>query len=816
MTKDLKIIKNFCETLDTHNLNDISKETKTFFIKSALLACSLENRTEKQKKICQTILTYYNVIPFRLKKYEWIFPTDEIDCNIVSKLPIKPIPSNIKYPIYFNNRKTPISAGYRTSHGLSGIDDGILVSAMQKYIRRNETQKAIWCVIDRCFMRCDPEKGSIAKLTHIRNRLKIIYLEDIGIANINLFSYLNDNLDCISDSKPDTCDITIEKTIVDVVSKMSQSYHTRMISFVKSIVHLQDNVKLRDNIKMYLKHFPNIFNALKYIELNINKTSEVNLYETLLSGNIACFYYYMEINYPMKGDEVNGFNRDLSSNLKGKKYIETLNIFKKVFKEKDMDVKYVNMTDKWYRSFSNGETYFTYFHLMIMLCFPYKENGYLKNIVDYTSRWKDLVMYNIVEKQIDIDEYVIDMHTKIGKNIRKLEKTNLSGKTHFLYTGSYVDKEYIANDISQELQNFYEFRNLFEIGVVEKIYLTGSQESIKQFKLSKKEDTKEPNEKSVNVKVDEKIEESVEVKDEECHYFRFIARAQATTSVNKFDSYFATMLKDYKEFKTGEVVFVKGPLPKKEENVYDILLFFKKVKQLIGLPYIDVERLDLKMTEPTKFFGEKINDGIKKSNIRYSKKLDLNTNYMFLIYKNLCGNNIPTRLYGDMVEKGKEKSESWINAKVTLVDFKKLFEIKVCKVFNSKEDLNNNHNLKYYILSIYFRYLFGIIDHADRNFLIELTNTKFYSVDEENIYTDKEITFIDSIVNKSHRLIIRKNWDKVKNEVLEVLKLWKEKLPEIMKLIHYLPFKTKPLLELKFIERFNKLIEDPEFIFQNE
>jgi hypothetical protein len=33
-----------------------------------------------------------------------------------------------------------------------------------------------------------------------------------------------------------------------------------------------------------------------------------------------------------------------------------------------------------------------------------------------------------------------------------------------------------------------------------------------------------------------------------------------------------------------------------------------------------------------------------------------------------------------------------------------------------------------------------------------------------------------------------------------------------MKLIQDLPFKTKPLLELKFRERFNKLIEDPEFI----
>ena len=69
-----------------------------------------------------------------------------------------------------------------------------------------------------------------------------------------------------------------------------------MISFVKSIVHLQDNVKLRDNIKMYLKHFPNIFNALKYIELNIKRTYTLDyLYDTRICLILLKFYYVIEI-----------------------------------------------------------------------------------------------------------------------------------------------------------------------------------------------------------------------------------------------------------------------------------------------------------------------------------------------------------------------------------------------------------------------------------------------------------------------------------------------------------------------------------------
>lgn len=62
----------------------------------------------------------------------------------------------------------------------------------------------------------------------------------------------------------------------------------------------------------------------------------------------------------------------------------------------------------------------------------------------------------------------------------------------------------------------------------------------------------------------------------------------------------------------------------------------------------------------------------------------------------------------------------------------------------------------YYILSIYFRYLFGIVDHANRNFLI--LGDILYSVDEENINMDKESNF--NKLEKNFEMI-NKNWEKL-------------------------------------------------------
>lgn len=813
MTTQIEFIKKFCTKGEIRYFDLLDISTKRIFFLSSLEAM---NRNKTNKNIAKKVISEMSNLDWELKKYKWIFTGNEVDCETILALPIHDIPDS-NFPIYTEGRKKSVSAGRSSGHGLSGIQDSILVSAMQKYIRRNNVMKAVWTVIDRSFMRCDNEGvGAVAKLTHIRNRLKIIYLEDIGIANIDLFEYMYENVDCISlqtkkekGSKSlfyNNCE-PIEKTIVDIVSRMAQSNHTRMISYVKSIPQLIDNKNMYEKVKPYLKHFPSILKTIKYIDKNSEKSARVNLTETLESGNLACFYYFMEVNYP---------TRKLGSNLKGKDYMFIYSLFYSVFKKKFGSVRCVEIADKWYRSFSNEETYFTYFHLMIMVCFPFVKDGYVENKVDYKERWKDIVMYNIEENPIEIDDYVVDIHTKIGNLNRGLSKNNLAGKNHFVYVGSYVEDEYTANDVARELKNFYEFKTLLSVGYTEKIYLSGDEKEIKKLRDEKKHEKKHEKtheKKHENEESDLEPEES----DSEKDYFEFVGRAQITTSSNKFDSYFARMKRDWKVFKKGEIVFVKGPLPKGRSNVYDILRFYIEAKKVLKLPYIDVEKVELRMTDPIEFFGERYNEDLKKSNIRYAGKVNTENKYTFLVYKNLCGEDIETRKYGVNAKKGRsEGSEAWKKADATLVDFDKLYKKGVCKVFYNETDLGNKEYLKYYILALYFRYLFGIVDHADRNFLIDKKSDLLYSVDEENITTNKEISFMDDKAKNKNRRNIEKGWPDVENDILKILKKWNKKLPKIEKLIDGLDksLVKGPNLKKKLNERWERLMKDPSFLFK--
>jgi hypothetical protein len=118
----------------------------------------------------------------------------------------------------------------------------------------------------------------------------------------------------------------------------------------------------------------------------------------------------------------------------------------------------------------------------------------------------------------------------------------------------------------------------------------------------------------------------------ESDYFKFIDRAQVTTSKSKNDSYFAKMKRNFKGFKKGQSVFVKGPYLK--EDVYNILRLFVDMKKILGLPYINVDKLTLNMDDTTSFMGEKKVHVLKKKYIRYN--LDTFYKYKFFVYDNLC------------------------------------------------------------------------------------------------------------------------------------------------------------------------------------
>ena len=269
--------------------------------------------------------------------------------------------------------------------------------------------------------------------------------------------------------------------------------------------------------------------------------------------------------------------------------------------------------------------------------------------------------------------------------------------------------------------------------------------------------------------------------------FEYIARAQVPTSGSKLDSYYAKMKENFNEFKKGEIVFVKGPFV--NDKVYNILKLFIEMKKIMNIPYIHLEKIELKLSHD--FFTEEINikDNVGKGYIR--NKLDKNKIYSFIIYKNLCGDTFHTAKYGYLKT---QKSRAWKDTNATIINWSKI-DIK-CHHFEVN-DLKNEKYLIEYLEALYFRYLFGIVDAANRNFLI--VDNRLYGIDEENIDMIKDSNF--SKLSK-HFDYINKKWGKISNKLDKMLLQWKNKLPEIKKIL-------SDKVYLGFEKRLDKILKDP-------
>ena len=247
------------------------------------------------------------------------------------------------------------------------------------------------------------------------------------------------------------------------------------------------------------------------------------------------------------------------------------------------------------------------------------------------------------------------------------------------------------------------------------------------------------------------------------------------------------MKEDYGDFKKGETVFVKGPFD--NNKVYDILKLFIEMKKLMNIPYIHLEKVDLTLSKDF-FTGElNIEDNVGKGYIR--NKLKKNEIYSFIIYKNLCGDISHTAKYGYLKT---QKSKAWIDTNATIVNWSKMDS--KCHHFEV-DDLKNEKYLLEYMEALYFRYLFGIVDAANRNFLI--VNNRLYGIDEENIDMIKDSNFSKLAKQFDY---INKKWGKVSVKIENILEEWNNKLPEIKKILN-------DKIYSGFDKRLNKLIKNP-------
>ena len=82
-----------------------------------------------------------------------------------------------------------------------GEDFDAMKSALQKYIRRGNVDKALQCLYEMdCFNYID-EKTAKANVTNLLHRLQIIFLEDIGVAGLSLLPSLQQCFKIIYDNR---------------------------------------------------------------------------------------------------------------------------------------------------------------------------------------------------------------------------------------------------------------------------------------------------------------------------------------------------------------------------------------------------------------------------------------------------------------------------------------------------------------------------------------------------------------------------------------------------------------------------------------
>lgn len=191
----------------------------------------------------------------------------------------------------------------------------------------------------------------------------------------------------------------------------------------------------------------------------------------------------------------------------------------------------------------------------------------------------------------------------------------------------------------------------------------------------------------------------------ETELFELVSRAQLVTASHKADVYFAKMLKKWSKWNKGDKVVVKGPFKDKFGPSHSKVV--NKIKKILGLPH--VEKIARAKIVPDRWPGSEGFLGL-----RYVSEREAS---YFLIADDIISLDIYP-----VVEK---KSKCWEPTPVVNFESEELesYRWHLKQKWASLEDKMGC--CKTYIL----RYMLGIGDMADRNFL--LINGKVYSIDED-------------------------------------------------------------------------------------
>lgn len=501
-----------------------------------------------------------------------------------------------------------ISVKYRNEKTYNGYTLDVMKSAVQKYIRRNIPLKAIYCGIDLDLFSFLKEGEKIR--TNLIHRLMIIYLEDVS--NVGLWNYLDKSIFKLLELRenrkneetfsPKYCEIRRDemKILPSVIYEMCISKHSRDNSFYKFCLYTY--FKLEENIKNQIKNKFKWFGNIEKSIIAYNRSPEQKFSSEKLSKNVLNLANNFLSTLENKSDLSIYFAHKIADLEKvDEKFYRSNNssyfifflinyVCPRIFKGENLEKykKLIEIALRWYKELKNTkESFLCWQNLILIIIKPKEINFFEKSKLDLFWLYK----LNIIEEKIDLDDYVYDMHTKIGKIKGK------SGK-HFAEESSMVvNEDESTNKLYKEAYTYFKILS------------------------DKSEETKSP---EISPKSSPEIKNEVVIsKYKESEFSKFIVRAQLVCSDSKTDTYFGE--------KDDKILFIKGPFKTKEE--IDLFVKIQNYKKLLGLNIMNYQVVFM------------IPDNFPNTPLGIRKKLDKTKEYPFLVTESLFENKIPIKTH---------------------------------------------------------------------------------------------------------------------------------------------------------------------------
>ena len=569
-----------------------------------------------------------------------------------------------------------LSDKFRNEISWNSYTSDILKSGLQKYIRRNQIEKALYCAGELDLFKHAPTRGETIR-TNFLHRLMIIYLEDVE--NISIFPEIDDLFKKIfvEREKQDSRNYQKEEEWISrIVFLLCSSKKARVCSHIRSIFHK------KYMIPDILSNYP----SLHYLSQQIHKDEQS---QPSLSLEFHCNMFKKYYNEKNLLSVYYAFQIDLSEEKLSKKSLSSSKPLFFIFEQmitpfnKNHIMKYVY----WYKN-----------HLGTMsegfLCWLLPLLSYLEIIPEgttisedekYDSTWDK----NRMMEKIEIDDYVIDRHTRRGHS---------KGVVEFAVNGAKVENE--AEFVNPLWKQFYEDTKRFEEGLPllgeysrpiivsnNNTQITIETSIISIDKNEKKVVRTRPKVRMINPHMEKN---RIPFETEE---YQFIVLTQLVTSYSKQDVYFA-------RDKNNNLVVIKGPYPTIQPIT--ILEKNKEWKKQNNLPYVSFE---IKQMIPNRW-SEGIPLGVRNT-------VDRTKPAWFLIFDSV--------ITEDQIQIKNHQSQLWPITQVVDWD-------KIPLHFNYKNNVTSQE-MTDYVKALLFRYIRGVSDLADRNFL--RVDGRVISIDEE-------------------------------------------------------------------------------------